>query len=61
MRVSRFKPFFADRRMCDIKLPIAQQFLADIAKAKPHLSSGYFGHLKWLDVAIFNLLSRKEQ
>jgi len=48
------KPEFEGRRMCDMKLPLAQQILDKIAKSNPRVSAGLLKHLKWLGVAIFD-------
>ena len=53
------KPQIGDRRMCDVRLPVAQQALDAVAKAHPHVSSGLLRHLKWLGVAIFDFAAQK--
>jgi integrase len=50
---------FEGKRMCDMKLPIAQQMLDSVAQKSPHVSSGLLKHLKWLGVAIFNYAAQK--
>jgi integrase len=53
------KPLFEDRRMCDIKLPIAQQMLDSVARENPQVSAGLLKHLKWLGVAIFDYAAQQ--
>ena len=53
------KQQFEGKRMCDIKLPFAQQMLDRVAKEKPHVSSGLLKHLKWLGVAIFDYAAQQ--
>ncbi len=53
------KPLFENRRMCDMKLPIAQQMLDSIARENPQVSAGLLKHLKWLGVAIFDYAAQQ--
>src|SRR5579872_1564519 len=53
------KPLFEDRRMCDIKLPIAQRMLDSVARENPQVSAGLLKHLKWLGVAIFDYAAQQ--
>jgi integrase len=53
------KPQFEGKRMCDVRLPIAQQMLDSVARKSPHVSSGLLKHLKWLGVAIFNYAAQQ--
>ena len=53
------KPLFENRRMCDIKLPIAQQMLDSIARKNPQVSAGLLKHLKWLGVGIFDYAAQQ--
>lgn len=53
------KPVIGEQRMCDTKLPVAQQMLDSVAKASPHLSTGLLRHLKWLGVAIFDYAAQQ--
>ena len=53
------KPLFGNYRMCDVKLPIAQQMLNSVARENPHVSAGLLKHLKWLGVAIFDYAAQQ--
>jgi len=53
------KPLFENYRMCDVKLPIAQQMLDSVARGNPHVSAGLLKHLKWLGVAIFDYAAQQ--
>ncbi len=53
------KPLFENRRMCDIKLPVAQQMLDSVARKNPQVSAGLLKHLKWLGVAIFDYAAQQ--
>jgi integrase len=53
------KPAFEGRRMCDMKLHVAQEILDGIARQNSHLSPGAMKHLKWLGVAIFDFAARQ--
>jgi integrase len=48
------KAQFEGLRMCDMKLPIAQQMLDSVARENPKVSTGLLKHLKWLGVAVFD-------
>ena len=54
------KPLFENRRMCDIKLPIAQQMLDSVARENPQISAGLLKHLKWLGVAVFDYAAQQD-
>jgi integrase len=54
-----FKPQFEGQRMCDIKLPVAQQMIDSIARDNPHVSAGLLKHLKWLGVAVFDFAAQQ--
>ena len=53
------KPLLTDLRMCDMKLPVAQQILDDVASQNPAVSAGLLKHLKWLGVAIFHFAAQQ--
>jgi integrase len=53
------KPLFEDRRLCDMKLPLAQQMIDNVARKNPHVSAGLLKHLKWLGVAIFDYAAQQ--
>lgn len=53
------KPLFENLRMCDVRLPIAQQMLDGIARENPQVSAGLLKHLKWLGVAIFDYAAQQ--
>lgn len=57
--VRRMKTLIGDCRMCDVKLPIAQQMLDDIAPKNCHVSAGELKHIKWLGKAIFKYAAQK--
>lgn len=48
------RPYLEGKTLADIKLPVAQSMLNQIAEDKPHVSSGLIKHVKWLGVAIFD-------
>jgi len=54
------KPLFENVRMCDMRLPVAQQMLDTIARENPHVSAGLLKHLKWLGVAIFDYAAQQD-
>jgi integrase len=53
------KPLVGDCRMCDVKLPVAQQMLDSVVRKNPRVSAGLLKHLKWLGVAIFKCAAQQ--
>ncbi len=53
------RPAFQNRRMYEMKLPIAQQMINNIARESPTVSAGLLKHLKWLGVAIFDYAAQQ--
>jgi hypothetical protein len=54
------KGVFEGWRMCDVRLPVAQQMIDTVAQKNPRISTGLLKHLKWLGAAIFDYAAQRE-
>jgi len=53
------KARFDGLRLCDFKLPLAQNILNQVAQENPHLSSHTIRHLKWFCVSVFDFAAQQ--